>query len=75
MILGSEFLHTLKDTVKLTDTVGRLNTANIKLQDKVDDINGRLVRLETRLDTYVVVAKSQKQLEMKLFKGKEALYI
>jgi hypothetical protein len=75
VILGSEFLHTLKDTVKLTDTVGRLNTANIKLQDKVDDINGRLVRLETRLDTYVVVAKSQKQLEMKLFKGKEALYI
>lgn len=64
MILGSEFLHTLKDTVKLTDTVGRLNTANIKLQDKVDDINGRLVRLETRLDTYVVVAKSQKQLEV-----------
>lgn len=65
MGLGSEFLNILKDTVKLTDSVERLNTANMKLQDKVDDINGRLIRVETRLDTYVEVAKSQKQLEKK----------
>ena len=65
MGLGSEFLNILKDTVKLTDSVERLNTANMKLQNKVDDINDRLIRVETRLDTYVEVAKSQKQLEKK----------
>ncbi len=60
MGLGSEFLSILKDTVKLTDAVERLNTANMKLQGKVDDINDRLIRVETRLDTYVEIAQSQK---------------
>ena len=65
MGLGAEFLNILKDTVKLTDSVERLNTANMKLQEKVEDMNGRLIRLETRLDTYVEIAKSQKQLTNK----------
>ncbi|MCP4488268.1 MAG: hypothetical protein GY820_13240 [Gammaproteobacteria bacterium] len=62
MGLGSEFLSILKDTVKLTDSVERLNAANSKLQSKVEDMNSRLIRLETRLDTYVEVAKNQKQI-------------
>ncbi|MBT4132216.1 MAG: hypothetical protein HOE44_16030 [Candidatus Marinimicrobia bacterium] len=65
MGLGSEFLNILKDTVKLTDSVERLNSANMKLQDKVDNMNGRLIRVETRLDTYVEIAKNQKQIENK----------
>ncbi len=63
MGLGVEFLNILKDTVKLTDSVERLNTANLKLQGKVDDINGRLIRVETRLDTYVEVAQGAKRID------------
>lgn len=62
MGLGSEFLNILKDTVKLTDSVERLNSANAKLKDKVDLMNDRLIRVETRLDTYVEIASAQKQL-------------
>jgi hypothetical protein len=65
MGLGSEFLSILKDTVKLTDSVERLNTANMKLQGKVDDINGRLTRVETRVDTYVEIAQGTKRLNKK----------
>jgi len=56
MGLGKEFMSILKDTVKLTDSVERLNTANMKLQEKVEGIDGRVIRLETRLDTYVEIA-------------------
>ena len=56
MGLGSEFLSIMKDTVKLTDSVERLNTANAKLQDKIDGISDRVLKLETRLDTYVEIA-------------------
>ncbi|OOZ33976.1 hypothetical protein [Solemya velesiana gill symbiont] len=56
MGLGKEFMSILKDTVKLTDSVERLNTANAKLQEKVESIDGRVIRLETRLDTYVEIA-------------------
>lgn len=56
MGLGAEFLGILKDTVRLTDSVERLNTANAKLQDKVDNIGDRVLKLETRLDTYVEMA-------------------
>jgi hypothetical protein len=65
MGLGAEFLNILKDTVKLTDSVERLNTANMKLQEKVEDISDRLIRVETRLDTYVEIAQSKKQLDKK----------
>jgi hypothetical protein len=56
MGLGSEFLSIMKDTVKLTDSVERLNSANAKLQDKIDGISDRVLKLETRLDTYVEIA-------------------
>lgn len=56
MGLGSEFLSIMKDTVKLTDSVERLNTANTKLQEKIDGISDRVLKLETRLDTYVEIA-------------------
>ena len=65
MGLGAEFLNILKDTVKLTDSVERLNTANMKLQEKVENISDRLIRVETRLDTYVEIAQSKKQLTKK----------
>ena len=51
--------------MKLTDSVERLNTANMKLQGKVEDISDRLIRVETRLDTYVEIAQSKKQLDKK----------
>lgn len=60
MGLGSDFLSILKDTVKLTDSVERLNTANTKLQEKLEGINERVIKLEARLDTYVEIAKSNR---------------
>jgi hypothetical protein len=60
MSLGSDFLSILKDTVKLTDAFERLNTANAKLQDKVESINERIIKLETRLDTYVEIANNNR---------------
>lgn len=60
MSLGSDFFSILKDTVKLTDSVERLNAVNGKLQDKVEGINERVIKLETRLDTYVEIAKSNR---------------
>lgn len=60
MGLGSDFLSILKDTVKLTDSVERLNASNAKLQDKVEGINERVIKLETRLDTYVEIANSNR---------------
>lgn len=60
MGLGSDFLSILKDTVKLTNSVERLNAANAKLHDKVENINERVIKLETRLDTYVEIAMSNK---------------
>ena len=64
MGLGADFLSILKDTVKLTDSVERLKVANSKLQDKVDEINNRVIKLETRLDTYVEIA-SRNRIEPK----------
>lgn len=60
MGLGSEFLSILKDTVKLTDSVERLNAANSKLRDKIEGISDRVLRLETRLDTYVEMAQAKR---------------
>ena len=56
MSLGSDFMSILKDTIKLTDSVDRLNGANNKLQDKMGDLSDRVLKLETRLDTYVEIA-------------------
>ena len=50
MGLGSEFLNILKDTVKLTVSVERLNSANTKLTDQVLDIDKRVVRLEAMVE-------------------------
>ncbi len=63
MSLSGDFLSILKDTVKLTDSVERLNSANIKLQDRVDSMSDRVLRLETRLDTYVEIAGRSKRLD------------
>jgi uncharacterized protein YlxW (UPF0749 family) len=60
MGLGSDFLSILKDTVKLTDSVERLNAANNKLQEKVEGINERVIKLEARLDTYVEIANTKR---------------
>jgi len=59
MGLGTEFLNILKDTVKLTDSVERLNNAVIGLTDDVKDIDKRVVRLETMVE----IAQSQKKLD------------
>lgn len=59
MGLGAEFLNILKDTVKLTDSVERLNNAIVGITDDVKDIDKRLVRLETMVE----MAQSQKKLD------------
>lgn len=60
MGLGADFLEILKVTVKLTDSVERLNAANSKLQDKVEVINERVIKLDARLDTYVEIAQANR---------------
>lgn len=57
MGLGTDVLYILKNTVKLTDSVERLNAANTELRSRVDTLNERVVRLESRLDTYVEIAR------------------
>ncbi len=50
MGLGSEFITILKDTVKLTDSVERLNGAVMELTRDVKHIDNRVVRLETLVE-------------------------
>ena len=59
MGLGIEFLNILKDSVKLTDSVERLDNAVSGLKDDVIGIDKRLVRLETMVE----IAKTQKKLD------------
>ncbi|MCP3670721.1 MAG: hypothetical protein GY814_09875 [Gammaproteobacteria bacterium] len=60
MGLGSEFLNILKDTVRLTDAVERLNAASSKLQEEVATIDRRVVRLETMVE--IAASQSEKRL-------------
>ena len=50
MGLGADFLSILKDSIKLTDSVERLNNAVEDLKDDVHSIDKRLVRLETMVE-------------------------
>ena len=59
MGLGSDFLSILKDSVKLTDSVERLNDAVGDLKDDVHGIDKRLVRLETMVE----IAQKQAKLD------------
>ncbi len=59
MGLGADFLNILKDSVKLTDSVERLNSAVGGLKDDVHEIDKRLVRLETMVE----IAQKQKTLK------------
>ncbi len=59
MGLGVEFLNILKESVKLTDSVERLDNAVSGLKDDVIDIDKRLVRLETMVE----IAQAQKKLD------------
>ena len=59
MGLGSDFLTILKDSVKLTDAVERLNNAVGGLKDDVHSIDKRLVRLETMVE----IAQKQTKIE------------
>lgn len=61
MGLGADFLNILKDSVKLTDSVERLNNAVGGLKDDVHAIDKRLVRLETMVE----MAQNQKKINDK----------
>ena len=58
MGLGVEFLNILKDSVRLTDSVERLDNAVSGLKDDVLAIDKRLIRLETMVE----ISQSQKKL-------------
>ncbi len=62
MGLGSEFITILKDTVKLTDSVERLNGAVMELTRDVKHIDNRVVRLETLVE---VAKANQGRIESK----------
>ena len=59
MGLGAEFFSILKDTVKLTDAVERLNGAVTILSSDVKEIDKRVVRIETMIE----IANNQKKLD------------
>jgi hypothetical protein len=58
MGLGADFLNILKDSVKLTDAVERLNGAVSELKNDVHDIDKRVVRIETMIE----ISQSQKKI-------------
>ncbi|MCF6250081.1 MAG: hypothetical protein L3J75_02250 [Methylococcaceae bacterium] len=60
MGLGVEFLKILKDTVKLTDSVERLNNAVLGLADDVKNVDKRVVRLETMVEIAQFHSNSKK---------------
>lgn len=60
MGLGVEFLNILKDSVKLTDSVERLNNAVAGLTNDVQTIDKRLVRLETLVEVAQFQRNSKK---------------
>ncbi len=49
--------------IKMDSKVESLTTIVIDQQKRIEDLTGRIIRLEARLDTYVEVAINHKQLE------------
>lgn len=47
----------LMNILKLTDEVKRMNRDIERVETKMSNINERVIRVETRLDTYVEVSK------------------
>jgi hypothetical protein len=47
----------LMNILKLTDEVKRMNRDIERVETTITNINERVIRVETRLDTYVEVAK------------------
>ena len=45
--------------IKMDAKVERLASTVVDQQKRIEDLTGRVIRLEARLDTYVEVAKSQ----------------
>lgn len=48
--MSSSWKDLIIGTVKLTDEVKRLNTDVVKLEDKLIDVDKRVVRLETMVE-------------------------
>jgi len=48
--------------IRLDGKVERLASTVVEQQKRIEDLTARVIRLEARLDTYVEVAKSRKQL-------------
>ncbi len=57
MGLTGELARLLKDSLQLSATVERLSESQTRLSDKVDGLGDRVLKLETRLDTYVEIAQ------------------
>lgn len=51
--------------VKMETKVEGLTSLVKSQQDKIENLNERVIRLEARLDTYVEVASKQKRIEKK----------
>ncbi len=60
MGIGKDFIGVLKDVVKLTDAVDGLKETNKELKNRVEHIHERVIVLETRLNTYVEIAQSNR---------------
>lgn len=50
----------LLDVLKLTDEVKTMNRDIERVEERLYDVDKRVVKLESRLDTYVEVAKLNK---------------
>lgn len=52
----------ISKVIKMDTKVEGLTSVVISQQDKIENLTERVIRLEARLDTYVEVAKSNKQI-------------
>ncbi len=50
----------LMNILKLTDEVKRMNKDIGRVEEKLSGMNDRLIRVETRLDTYVEIAQTNR---------------
>ena len=50
----------LLDVLKLTDEVKQMNRDMERVEDRLIDVDKRVVKVESRLDTYVEIARLNK---------------
>ncbi len=56
----------ISKVIKMDSKVESLASTVVDQQKRIEDLTGRIIRLETRLDTYVEVAQNQRVIDRKI---------